>query len=252
MSEQKKRNWIFLRGLAREARHWGTFVEQFQKAFPQDQIITVDLPGVGENKNEISPKSIHGMMKKVRKKAVQKIDKNEFYLFATSLGGMVALDWMSSYPNEIQKAVIINTSSRKSPFYQRFRWEIWKDFIVQISQTDLKKREEGILNIISNSPERRKIFLPLWVKLANEQTVPLRAALIQFAAASRFSPPEISLKGKVLFLVSLGDRLVEPRCTMDLAQLTQSSIRKHPWGGHDLTIDDPEWVLNEVEFWLKE
>ena len=86
MSEQKKRNWIFLRGLAREARHWGTFIEQFQKTFSQDQVFTIDLPGVGENKNEISPKSIHGMMKKVRKRAMQKSDKNEFHVFATSLG----------------------------------------------------------------------------------------------------------------------------------------------------------------------
>ena len=31
--------WVFLRGLTRESRHWGGFVDQFQQAIPGSTVI---------------------------------------------------------------------------------------------------------------------------------------------------------------------------------------------------------------------
>ena len=47
--------WVLLRGLMREQRHWGAFVELLAKAFPQHQVVTLDLPGNGLLHQRASP-----------------------------------------------------------------------------------------------------------------------------------------------------------------------------------------------------
>ena len=59
---QKGRKWIFLRGLVRWKVHWGDFVEEFKKAFPQDEILLLDLPGFGDYYQKPSPTSMEGLI----------------------------------------------------------------------------------------------------------------------------------------------------------------------------------------------
>ena len=40
--------WILLRGLTREASHWGAFAGDFQTALPQAKVVALDLPGNGQ------------------------------------------------------------------------------------------------------------------------------------------------------------------------------------------------------------
>ena len=40
--------WILLRGLTREASHWGAFAGDFQTALPHAQVVALDLPGNGQ------------------------------------------------------------------------------------------------------------------------------------------------------------------------------------------------------------
>ncbi|MDO9234405.1 MAG: alpha/beta hydrolase, partial [Aquabacterium sp.] len=54
--------WIFLRGLTRESRHWGHFIEQFQHALPGCQLIALDLPGNGQLNQERSPVRVQDMV----------------------------------------------------------------------------------------------------------------------------------------------------------------------------------------------
>ena len=67
--------WILLRGLAREKRHWGDFLEQFRSAFPNDKILALDLPGAGEFFKETSPRTVEGMFNFVRGEC----DQPKFY-----------------------------------------------------------------------------------------------------------------------------------------------------------------------------
>ena len=39
--------WFLLRGLSREAGHWGEFVPALRAALPDAAIHTIDLPGAG-------------------------------------------------------------------------------------------------------------------------------------------------------------------------------------------------------------
>ena len=246
-----QKTWVLLRGLARESRHWGPFLEDFERKFPNDQVIALDLPGAGEFRDVRPPFSIGGVVVFLRSELKKRGVKLErIHLFSTSLGGMVAISWLAQHPEEVEKIVVLNSSSRLSVFYRRLRWESWPQFFNGVTQADSKMREERILNLITNSDENRQKALPHWIKIANEHTIPFQTALFQLAAASRFQVPQKKWPREALFLVGLGDRLVEPQCSMELAEHFGAPLQKHPWGGHDLTTDDPSWVLNQVAHWL--
>jgi hypothetical protein len=50
---------------------------------------------------------------------------------------------------------------------------------------------------------------------------------------------------------SLGDRMVDPACTQAIAREWNVTPKTHPWAGHDLPLDDPEWVALAVAEWLE-
>lgn len=189
MIKLSSRRWILLRGLAREQRHWGDFPQKFQMLFPKDQVHLLDLPGVGENVSGKSPLSIQEIARNVRDQAQRLPGEGPFSLLALSLGGMVALSWFDEHPEDLREAVIVNSSSRLSPFYQRLRWESWRQFITSATSPDIKAREQGVLNLVANNEEQKQKVLSLWIKIAREKTISRRAVLSQLSAASRYKVP---------------------------------------------------------------
>jgi pimeloyl-ACP methyl ester carboxylesterase len=77
---------------------------------------------------------------------------------------------------------------------------------------------------------------------------PCRLALFsQLCAAARFFPPAPgSLSAGLWFLGSRRDRLVNVACSRDLAHRYAAPCLEHPWAGHDLPLDDPDWVCERV------
>ena len=59
-------NWVFLRGLMRESRHWGEFPDQFRAVLPEADIVAPDLPGNGAKFRLRSPLSVQGMVEACR------------------------------------------------------------------------------------------------------------------------------------------------------------------------------------------
>ena len=89
--------WILLRGLAREARHWGSFAQQFSRVLASSNLIrqveALDLSGNGEFCQLPSPTSVPHMVEFARQQLQQKGFKLPYSLVALSLGGMVATRW---------------------------------------------------------------------------------------------------------------------------------------------------------------
>ncbi|MCT7653649.1 hypothetical protein MBH78_00190 [Oceanimonas sp. NS1] len=71
-------------------------------------------------------------------------------------------------------------------------------------------------------------------------------AVRQLAAASRYRMTAMPPGLVPLILCGRGDRLVDPRCSHALAQHWHTQAREHPWAGHDLSHDDPDWLLDEL------
>ena len=90
----KRRNtWVFLRGLARESGHWGGFLEAFQHALPDSEVIALDLPGNGHLNQQCSPLSIEAMVAFCRAELAGRHIEPPYQVLAVSLGGMVSVAW---------------------------------------------------------------------------------------------------------------------------------------------------------------
>ncbi len=209
-------------------------------------ISTPDVPGNGRLHQVTSPKTIAGMTEALR----QQIDTTQpLRLIALSMGGMIAIDWMTRYPNEVEAAVLINTSVRPlSPFYHRLRWTIYPHIMKMIFHSAVQK-EADILNLTSNRHPHDSQLLESWQQWQQQNLVSKASARNQFLAAVKFS---ITAKPQqpILIVTSQADRLVDYRCSQKLAQTWQSGYVQHESAGHDLPLDEPEWLAEIIRKWV--
>jgi len=244
--------WILLRGLTRESRHWGDFVDHFQQAFPADRVVTLDLPGNGRLNHQRSPKCVEGMVADCRAQLVQRQIEPPYHLLAMSLGAMVALAWSHSHPQEVAAQVLINTSMRPfNPFYQRLRPANYLNLLrLAWPGTSADVCEHTILCITSRRQDAS--VLPQWLALRRANPVSGRNAFWQLWAAARFCAPAGPLAVPSLLLASELDQLVSVACSRRLAAVWQCPLQLHTSAGHDLPLDDGPWVLARVAQWVSQ
>lgn len=258
-------DWILLRGLMREQRHWGDFPRLFQQALPQARIATPDLPGNGRLHREASPARVAHMVEWCRRDAAARGQRGPVHLLALSLGAMVAVEWAARYPDEIAALVLINTSMRPfSPFYRRLRWQNYgaiAALALRGGAARLERQEQLILRLTSRDhhrPQHAKAgaegegeaLLRRWQDYQREYPVSRANALRQLLSAARYRAPALRPLPPMLVLASAADRLVDARCSLGLAGRWQAECHLHPTAGHDLPLDEGAWVAAKVRDWL--
>jgi len=240
--------WILLRGLIRDRRHWGDFAQRFSAEL--GEVITLDLPGNGVLNAMDSPTTIAGMVRYARAELARRGLKPPYRLFAMSLGGMVATAWADAHPDEVAAMVLANTSLRPlSPFWHRLQPSAYPTVLRMLANPDARHGEAAILRLTSSRAAERTAVLDRWIEWRLAYPVSRANALRQLLAAMRFRAPCRAPGMPVLLLVGLGDRLVDPRCSQTLARRWQCAIAEHPDAGHDLPLDDPDWVIERVREW---
>ncbi|MDO9268218.1 MAG: alpha/beta hydrolase [Methylobacter sp.] len=254
MNKELGKNWILLRGLARESAHWGAFIPLLQSTFPDAQVTLLDLPGTGCFHRETSPGTIEAITDKVRCLAlVHGLIQQPVTILALSLGAMVAWEWMRSYPEDICGAILMNTSfADLSPFYQRLRWQSYRNFGALMMARDVHNRESGILQLVSNRRGQDEQTTQSWVEIQNERPISLKNSYRQIIAAASYRPGDIKPEQPVLLLNGQGDRLVAPACSEAIHKKWNLELRRHLWAGHDLTLDDGAWVASQLKDWVQQ
>lgn len=252
MNKALGQNWILLRGLARESAHWGAFVPLLQSTFPDAQITLLDLPGTGCFYRETSPSTIKAITDSVRGHAVEKgLIQQPATILGLSLGAMVAWEWMHRYPEDICGAALMNTSfADVSPFYQRLRRQSYKDFVALVMTRNLHDRESRILQLTSNRRNQYQQIVQAWKKIQDERPISLKNGFRQIIAAASYRPGDIKPEQPILLLNGLGDRLVAPACSEAIHKKWNLELRRHPWAGHDLTLDHGAWVVMQLKNWV--
>ena len=237
-------HWVLLRGLGREARHWGDFPDRLKLA-TNNLVTAIDLPGVGEFVKYPPPATI----KEIAAFVQFRLPENRpIILVAVSLGAMVAQQLILQNAEFYQKAFLINTSAKNAgSTLERMRWMGLVGLTQAILKLKPRQREAQILATVANSGALRNKMLPLWTTLAEERKVPPRAVIHQLLAASQFKAPDLRpFKEKIVLIQSLGDRLVDPACSNALQRMWGCELLSHPWAGHDLAIDDPDWLIERL------
>ncbi|MEY4345987.1 MAG: hypothetical protein RL032_1819 [Pseudomonadota bacterium] len=238
--------WVFLRGLVREQRHWGCFVDQFRDVMPGASVVTLDLPGNGALHNQPSPSTVRGMVLSCRQQLRAMNIAGPFHLLAMSMGAMVAAQWSVDHLDEVHAQVLINTSMRPlSPVYHRLRVGNYAALLgLLLGRAPAVQWERAILRMTSNAPHDD--VLAQWVQWHAQYPVSRRNALRQLWAAARFRVRLEKPTVPTLILASRHDHLVSVHCSERLADQWQVPLRLHPTAGHDLPLDDGLWVIEQI------
>ena len=241
-------HWILLRGLTREQSHWGEFPQLLADAFPGHQFHPVDLPGTGVHFADPCPESIAAIREKVRH-SIRHIP-GPYSLLALSMGGMIAVDWAQHVPEgEVQNLVLINTSSGFSPLWRRMRPASWPRIARLLVRRELFDREADILRLSCNHPVSLETMKHRY-SIQRQRPVSYRTAWAQMKAAAAFKPLPGRPLPDALLLASKGDRIVHWRCSEALEERWQWTLKVHPSAGHDLPLDDPQWIIRQMKNWL--
>lgn len=254
--------WVLLRGLTREARHWGSFAAQWAQQVAHDlppaRVITLDLPGNGRFAHQASPWAVRDMTEFARQHLRAASVAPPYQLLAMSLGGMVAIDWAQRHACETSRLVLINTSLRRySALAERLRPGSWPA-LARLAASGLAphtparsaQQEQWIHRLTCEQTATRDDDVAAWMRIRQSAPVRPANALRQLWAAACYAPAERRPRCPVLVLSSAHDALVNPLCSERLAQAWQAGHRLHPWAGHDLPHDDADWVCRQVARWL--
>ncbi len=242
--------WILLRGLAREARHWEDFPERLAGVLGCPAPLTPDLPGAGRRFREPAPLSVPGLAAAVRAEVLRGGARPPLSLLGLSLGGMVAVAWAALWPGEVGALVTANTSlGRYSAPWRRLRPGVLGLVARAAGATSAEDRERALLAMIAQNLPDPDRLARRWGEYQRQCPVSLINVARQTLAAARYRGPARPPPIPGLVLRSLGDRMVSPRCSERLARAWGWPLASHPWGGHDLPLEDPGWCVEQVAAW---
>lgn len=250
-NQAKPLNWILIRGLSREKRHWARFPELLQLAYPNSLIKVIELPGVGSKNKESSPTTIEGFVEKLRKEFISFKGDQDWGIISVSLGGMIALSWVHKHPNDFKRIITINSSAGDlSKIHERLSPEAIQKILKLFFKNDLKERERVILQLTNNITPITDELVERWASYGEEYPLKREVFLKQLFAASRFKVPA-KIKIPYLILVGAKDRLTNPICSKYLGKHFGITPQEHPEAGHDLPLEDPEWIIEKILDWDK-
>ncbi len=250
--------FILIRGLGRESEHWGDFPKKLQAKIPGSLVRCIDLPGTGENLAMKSPVHMRELSEFVRSeteflKNKLKLGSIKTYILAPSLGGMIATDWMINYPKDLSGAVIINTSFASwASIWHRLQPQAYQHILqIVLKEKDYHARESEVVRMVSNDQAQFTRHAEAWARVFSARPIQLTTILRQLLAAREFIPPKIKLETPILLLRSAKDRMVNPKCSELIQKIWDCPMQTHPWAGHDLPLDDADWVIEQTHNWYE-
>lgn len=245
--------WVLLRGLAREVAHWGDFPARLAAAQPAARVVALDLPGTGRWHAGRSPHRVAGIADHLRAQSDQLGLGAPLRLVGLSLGGMVAAQWAFDAWTQVSHLAVINTSMRPlGRLHERLRPACWAGLLPVVWARDAAAAERRVLHWTSADAAAHEPVLRDWTAVRAARPVSAANTVRQLAAAARFTLPAVRPSARTLVLASGGDRLVDPVCSRRLAARWQAPLEWHPTAGHDLPLDEPDWLVERLVRWAAE
>lgn len=107
------------------------------------------------------------------------------------------------------------------------------------------------MELTSNKHVHDIAIISRWQQWQQENPVSTLSAKNQLIASATFSISSVPVQ-PLLIISSLTDRLVDYRCSLKLQQSWHKDYKQHNSAGHDLSLDDPEWLMTEISLWFNQ
>jgi len=243
------KNWIFLRGLARETRHWGEFPQMFQESFPNTHHYVLEIPGVGKKVEDLAPLSLERYADLLREQWLELKQEHSgpWGVLAISMGAMIAMNWSDRYRDDFKRGVFINSSAGNlSTLKERFSPDAMKMVVQLFFKEDYQERERAILNLTTKKLLITDKIIKEYASYSEQYPIKRSNFLRQIYAASKFKVPK-TLNYSPIILNGQLDSLASPKCSDILAEHFQVSVFRDCESGHDLPLDNPQWILKILE-----
>jgi pimeloyl-ACP methyl ester carboxylesterase len=252
MNDSKKLNWLLLRGLGRESRHWESFPDALEETFGEGSVHFLDIPGCGQERRQAVPSNMNDLTDHLRKnwKRLKVITPGSWGLITLSLGGMVGMNWCKRYPKDFSHLVLMNSSAKNLNFpWQRLRPKAFLQLFKIAKEENEILREQLVLEMTSQKHRFDEDLAKKWSHLAKKFPISRFGVLKQAYLASRFKAPKY-LKTNVLVMSGLKDEMVDTKCSEKLATHLRAPLKVHTEAGHDLALDAPAWSAREIKQWV--
>ncbi|CAM3759033.1 alpha/beta hydrolase [Roseateles saccharophilus] len=249
--------WVLLRGLSRESGHWGAFpnflLRELRQLQPASQLLMLDLPGTGTLRGQASPMQVSAIVDACRRELQARGVAGPVSLVGMSLGAAVLADWANRYPDEVEAGVLINPSLR--PFNELFRKTRPLNYLglllLSLSRFSARMREERVLSLTTRLTPAQAV-IDRWLELQRLHPLGVRNTARQLIASMRYRASRTRPAAPMLLLCSKADDLVDWRCSQAISRAWGAPLRLHTKAGHDLPLDDPQWVARAVAEWLRD
>jgi pimeloyl-ACP methyl ester carboxylesterase len=253
--------WLLLRGLLRESAHWGSFPQMLAQGLGAE-VHCLDLPGMGQAIGEKCPYSVAEIRESVRRRWLElsagdhelvggaRRSRVVWGVLSISLGSMVSMDWTGRYPADFATQVLINPSAADVAHpWKRFSWAQLPRVLRILGARDGLVRELEVLAMTSRFHKDDREVAARWAALAPPKRTFIETGVAQIFAAARFRRPR-SFGACTLVLASQKDELVSPECSYRISFDAGCPMLTHLEAGHDLPLDDPNWIVQQVRSWL--
>lgn len=249
MEKESHLNIYLIRGLSRESGHWGDFTTLLEEYFPKVSIHLLDLPGTGKYYRFRSPRSISKIVHFLRSKHEPDHDQTNV-IVSSSLGGMVAMDWVINYPEDFTGIVTMNSSFKSiCSLNERIKPSIRMLLLKVILSRNIINREKNILKINSNRIlDKNKIFYE-WIEIQKLRKVTRKNMFFQAIAGFKYRPVKTKLSIPLLILGSKKDKMVCESCILKTHEVFGGELIWHNSAGHCLPLDEPKWVSEQIKTW---
>lgn len=248
----EKINILLLRGLTREVAHWSNFPEKLKESGLVNKVVCLDLLGSGVKHKDISPLKIEDYVQDLRAEMKVHFQEGKWSVLAISMGAMIAMEWCHQFPNDFENLFVINMSAKNlaSPL-KRLSLGTVGFILKSLYDKSIAQREQGIKNLTTNIHMDNSI-VDEWIEIANKRPVRIPNFFRQITAAAKFKVPAI-VDVPTLILASENDHLAHVSNSKKLVKvLDKAHLELHNIAGHDLPLDDPEWIIEKMKDYLNQ
>ena len=164
-----------------------------------------------------------------------------------SMGGMMALDWCDKFCDDFKNCILINTStSDTAPVHRRISFEAISTFSKLLFNKDNREREAKALSLTVKMKELPDHLLDAYAGFFEDKSLNRLNFIRQVFAASHFKLPQ-SVEASTLVLAGKQDKLAHFECSVEISKKLSAPLELHELAGHDLPIDDPDWIIEMIK-----